>query len=64
MEFLKNTQKGREELDKITQMIFEEKLLEKARIALASGKYTVEDIAGILGLDIEVVKELAKNMTA
>ncbi|MBQ1465770.1 MAG: hypothetical protein IIZ17_03715, partial [Eubacteriaceae bacterium] len=64
VEYLKNTQKGREELDKITQMIFEEKLMEVARRLLAQGRETVEGIAAATGLDLEVVKELAKNMTA
>ena len=63
-DYLKNTQKGREELDKITQMIFDEKKLEYARRLLARGKNTPEEIAEDLDMDIEVVKDLAKNMTA
>ena len=62
-DYLKNTQKGREELDKITQMIFKEKLMEVARRLLTSG-VDAEVIAQATGLDIEAVKELAKNMTA
>ncbi len=52
------------ELDKITQMIFNEKLMEVARKMLLRGKYTLEEIAEDTGLDIEVVKELAKSMTS
>ena len=60
VDYLKNTQKGREELDKI----IEKKLLEVARRLLALGNDTPEEIATATGLDLDVVKELAKSMTA
>ena len=63
VDYLKNTQKGREELDKITEMIFNEKLLEVARRLLARG-VDATVIAEATGLDIDVVKELAKEMSA
>ena len=44
-------------------MIFNEKMMEVARRLLASGVDAMV-IAEATGLDIEVVKELAKNMTA
>ncbi|MDO5423369.1 MAG: PD-(D/E)XK nuclease family transposase [Eubacteriales bacterium] len=59
--YLKNTKGGREEMSSMVEELITEEKIEMAKQAILRGKYSLEDIAGILDLPLAFVQELAKQ---
>ncbi len=64
VKYLKETEGGRNKMCQIMENRINEEKIEQAKRAIASGKYSLEAIADIVGLPLPFVEELARAKSA
>ena len=62
--YLKRTEGGRDEMCKIMENMINEEKIELAKKAIASGKFTEDQISEMLELPLAFVQELSRQKSA